>query len=60
LQELQEKYDLDIRFKKNDKPALRLNAKGKIIEFLKIDQISVSSMKRMKALPKAEYRISKV
>lgn len=37
LVSLEEKYDLDINVKKKRPPALKYNAKGRLLEFLKLD-----------------------
>jgi hypothetical protein len=58
LKGLEEKYDLEIIVKK--KHSIARNQKGKIVEFLKLEQIGVSSIKKNRALPKSEKRLSKV
>jgi hypothetical protein len=60
LVSLEERYDIDINVKKKRPPALKYNAKGRLLEFLKLDQIAVSGGKRVKAMSKNEFRLTKV
>lgn len=59
MQDLQEKYDLDLHLKPQMKPALTLNSKGKILNFLKLEQIGASSITKVKAMAKPEFKLSK-
>ena len=57
---LEDKYDIDINVKKKRPSAPKYNAKGRLLDFLKIEQIAVSGIRRTKALPKIEFKLAKI
>ncbi|CDW90765.1 centrosomal protein of 97 kda [Stylonychia lemnae] len=61
LLSLEEKYDLNIEIKKKKQAQkFRVNKNGQIADFLRVNQISVSGLKKSQALPKNEFKITKV
>eukprot|EP00347_Sterkiella_histriomuscorum_P015796 403355650 len=61
LSQLEEKYDLQLEVqKKRQQSKFKYNKKGQITDYLKLDQIAVSTVNRKRALPKSEFKLAKV
>jgi hypothetical protein len=56
---LEDKYDIDILVK-NKAKRNKTNDKGLANQFIKVIEISASNLRKIKAMPKQEKKISKV